>query len=244
MSKLTDTIYSTQHETVSDFSFDQRVAEVFPDMIQRSVPGYQTILHTLGLLTQRYAQAGSHLYDLGCSLGAASLMMRRHNPASGCKIIAVDNSAAMLERCQYHVNSYRGDTPIELHCNNIQEVVINNASVVVLNFTLQFVSPEERQQMLTTIYQGMKPGGLLLLSEKIRSEDGVMNELLIDLHHEFKRTNGYSELEISQKRTALEHVMKTDTIQIHKERLATAGFEHAELWYQSYNFCSFVALKK
>lgn len=243
MSKTTDTIYASPQGQVSDFSFDSQVAEVFPDMIQRSVPGYQTILHTLGLLTQRYAQADSKLYDLGCSLGAASLMMRRNNPQSGCTIVAVDNSEAMLERCRHHIEAYKGNTPIELHCASIQDVAIEDASVVVLNFTLQFIPPEQRQALLQRIYQGLRPGGLLLLSEKIRSEDNSMNELLVDLHHEFKRANGYSELEISQKRTALENVMKTDTIACHRSRLATAGFEHAELWYQSYNFCSLVAVK-
>ena len=241
--KITDTIYASPLEQVSDFRFDSQVAEVFPDMIQRSVPGYQTILHTLGLLTTRYAQADSNFYDLGCSLGAASLMMRRHNPQQNCRIIAVDNSQAMLNRCQHHVDSYRGDTPIELRCQNIQDAEITNASLVVLNFTLQFVTPEERQQILNRIYVGLRPGGLLLLSEKIRSDDLRMNELLVDLHHEFKRTNGYSELEISQKRTALEHVMKTDTISCHRQRLTQAGFQQAEVWYQSYNFCSMVALK-
>lgn len=243
MSKSTDTIYASPHGQVGDFSFDQQVAEVFPDMIQRSVPGYQTILHTLGLLTQKFAQEGSQFYDLGCSLGAASLMMRRHNPAANCKIIAVDNSQAMLERCRQHLEAYRGDTPIELHCANIQDVAVENASIVVLNFTLQFINPEERQALLSRIYHSLRPGGLLLLSEKIRSDDQTMNELLVDLHHEFKRANGYSELEISQKRTALENVMKTDTIACHKERLANAGFEHFDLWYQSYNFCSMLAVK-
>lgn len=228
---------------MSDFNFDQRVAEVFPDMIQRSVPGYQTILHTLGLLTERYAQAETNLYDLGCSLGAASLMMRRHNTQSHCKIIAVDNSEAMLERCQHHIDSYRGDTPIELHCQNIQDTEITNASIVVLNFTLQFVPPEQRQAILNKIAAGLKPGGLLLLSEKVRDNSASMNELLIDLHHEFKRTNGYSELEISQKRTALENVMKTDTIDLHHQRLSEAGFSESGVWYQSYNFCSIIAIK-
>lgn len=243
MKKVTDTLYASPHGQVSDFNFDQQVAEVFPDMIQRSVPGYQTILHTLGLLTQKYAQADSSFYDLGCSLGAASLMMRRHNTQPGCQIVAVDNSEAMLTRCRQHVEAFRGETPIELQCLNIQDVNIENASIVVLNFTLQFIQPEQRQALLNRIHQGLRPGGLLLLSEKIRSDDRVMNELLVDLHHEFKRINGYSELEISQKRTALEHVMKTDTIDCHKTRLAQAGFSHFDLWYQSYNFCSLVAMK-
>ncbi|MBW8192873.1 carboxy-S-adenosyl-L-methionine synthase CmoA [Neiella marina] len=242
MSHLTDTIYASQQQ-VADFNFDQQVADVFPDMIQRSVPGYQTILHTLGLLTERYSQANSNIYDLGCSLGAATLMMRRHNKQPGCTIISVDNSAAMLERAEQHINNYRGDTPVQLCCQDLQETEIINASMVVLNFTLQFIAPEQRLSALTNIANGMNDGGLLLLSEKIQHPDGVMNDVLIDLHHEFKRTNGYSELEISQKRTALENVMITESVDHHLQRLKEAGFSHAAVWYQSYNFCSMLAIK-
>lgn len=242
MSNSTDTIYASQQQ-VADFNFDQRVADVFPDMIQRSVPGYQTILHTLGLLTERYAQANSNLYDLGCSLGAATLMMRRHNKQPGCRIISVDNSPAMLARAEQHINNYRGDTPVELLCQNLQDTKISNASMVVLNFTLQFIAPEQRLDALTTIANGMNDGGILLLSEKINHPDEAINEALIDLHHEFKRANGYSELEISQKRTALENVMITESVECHLDRLKQAGFRHAAVWYQSYNFCSMLALK-
>ena len=243
MNQSTDNIYAATHSKISDFCFDQKVAEVFPDMISRSVPGYQTILHTLGLLTAKFAKSNSNFYDLGCSLGAASLVLRRHNSAANCQIISVDNSPAMLERCQHNIDSYKGNTPIELRCSNIQDVEIYNASIVVLNFTLQFLQPDERQMVINKIYQGLNAGGMLLISEKIRSEDQLMNELLIELHHEFKRANGYSELEISQKRTALENVMKTDSINCHKQRLQKAGFKHLELWLQNYNFCSFIAVK-
>nr|WP_224745736.1 carboxy-S-adenosyl-L-methionine synthase CmoA [Neiella litorisoli] len=242
VTRLTDNIYASEQQ-VADFNFDQRVADVFPDMIQRSVPGYQTILHTLGLLTERYAQANSNLYDLGCSLGAATLMMRRHNKQPGCQIVSVDNSKAMLERAEQHIHSYRGDTPIDLRCQNLQDTEITNASMVVLNFTLQFIEPEQRLDVLSQIAAGMNQGGMLLLSEKIQHADPVMNDVLIDLHHEFKRANGYSELEISQKRTALENVMKTESVETNLQRLQQAGFAHASVWYQSYNFCSIIALK-
>jgi tRNA (cmo5U34)-methyltransferase len=142
-----------------------------------------------------------------------------------------------------HVSAFKGDTPVEIIEDNILNVDIENASMVVLNFTLQFIAPEQRQSLLTKIAQGLKPGGLLLLSEKIAHTDEICNEQLIDLHHDFKRANGYSELEIAQKRTALENVMRTDNLNTHLSRLRKAGFSHNAPWFQCFNFFSLLAIK-
>jgi tRNA (cmo5U34)-methyltransferase len=238
-----DTIFSAPIDKIGDFTFDERVAEVFPDMIQRSVPGYSNIISTIGMLTQRFITDDSNLYDLGCSLGAATLSMRRYVDKKGCKIIAVDNSPAMVERCKLHINAYRSETPVEVVEADIRDINIENASVVVLNFTLQFLSPEDRQSLLTNIYNGLKKGGIVIISEKYTFEDPQANELLIDLHHDFKRANGYSELEISQKRTAIENVLRSDSITTHKTRLLDIGFSSAEVWYQCFNFGSMFAIK-
>lgn len=239
----TDNIFSQPIAHVGDFRFDQQVVEVFPDMIQRSVPGYSTILEVIGQLTGQYHQADSRLYDLGCSLGAATLAMRRNIRHSGCEIIGIDNSQPMIERCRSHLNAFRSDTPVTLMCDTIQNTKIERASVVVLNFTLQFVPPEEREQVIAHIYQGLLPQGLLIVSEKIHFEDEPIHKLVTDLHLDFKRGNGYSELEISQKRTAIENVMLTDTAETHFKRFTQAGFEHVEQWFQCFNFSSFVAIK-
>ena len=140
-----DAIYSQPQQKVNDFRFDQSVAEVFPDMIQRSVPGYNTIIDNIGQIANRYAQDNSQIFDLGCSLGAATLAMRRYISAENCEIIAVDNSQAMVERCQLHLDAFKANTPVQVLCDDLQNVEINNASVVVLNFTLQFIEPEQRQ---------------------------------------------------------------------------------------------------
>ena len=239
----TDLIFSNKQSKIKDFAFDAQVVEVFPDMISRSVPGYSTIIDTIGRLSQRYVIDNSQVYDLGCSLGAATLAMRKAITAKNCKIIGIDSSSAMVERCKMHVNAFKGDTPVEIIEGNILDIEIENASMVVLNFTLQFIAPEQRQELLTKIARGLKPGGLLLLSEKIAHNDQVCNELLIDLHHDFKRANGYSELEIAQKRTALENVMRTDTLDSHLNRLKQAGFKHNAPWFQCFNFFSLIAIK-
>jgi tRNA (cmo5U34)-methyltransferase len=237
-----DAIYS-QPQQVASFQFDQAVAEVFPDMIQRSVPGYSTIVDTIGQLCGRYAQDNSNIYDLGCSLGAVSLAASKYIDKKACEIIAVDNSAAMTKRCELHVKAYKSATPISVICDQLQDIEIEQASCVVMNFTLQFVEPQERDSIIQRIYAGLKPGGILILSEKLNHQSQQANELLVDLHHEFKRRNGYSELEISQKRTALEDIMRTDTLEQHKARIQQAGFDDLILWFSCFNFCSMVAIK-
>ncbi|EKO3687346.1 carboxy-S-adenosyl-L-methionine synthase CmoA [Vibrio metschnikovii] len=238
-----DTIFSAPIDKIGDFTFDERVVEVFPDMIQRSVPGYSNIISAIGMLAERFAKPHSNLYDLGCSLGAATLSMRRHIQQEGCKIIGVDNSSAMVERCKLHVNAYRSDTPVEIIEADIRDIQVENASVVVLNFTLQFLSPDDRYRLLENIYAGLRSGGILIISEKFIFPNQTAHELLIDLHHDFKRANGYSELEISQKRSAIENVMRPDSIEAHKARFKALGFSSYEMWFQCFNFGSMFAIK-
>jgi tRNA (cmo5U34)-methyltransferase len=238
-----DTLYANTLEHVGDFQFDEKVAAVFPDMIQRSVPGYTTILNMIGNMSERYVQAQSHCYDLGCSLGAATLAIRQGVKAENCKIIAVDNSSAMIDRCRKMINVDKGQVPVELHCADIQSINIQKASMVVINFTLQFIPLEERQAIIQKIYNGMLPGGVLLISEKIRFDDEPHQQLMTELYHNFKRTNGYSELEIAQKRMALENVLQPETIDAHKNRIKSAGFTSIDVWFQCFTFASFIAIK-
>lgn len=241
--KKHDNIYATPLNKVADFSFDESVVDVFPDMIQRSIPGYETIIHTIGELAKDAVTDNSTVYDLGCSLGAASLSVARGTQDKTCKIIGVDSSSAMVERCKRVVQAFTLPNPILIEQAMAQDVEIENASMVIMNFTLQFIPPADREALLTKIYQGLNPGGILVLSEKIRHPSRAGNELLIDLHHQFKRNNGYSELEVSQKRAALEKVMLTDTFDEHETRLKNAGFSDVVMWYKCYNFTSMVAIK-
>lgn len=244
MVKKQDEIYASPLDKIIDFDFDEKVADVFPDMIQRSVPGYGTMISTIGILAAKYAQADSRCYDLGCSLGAVSLAMRQRIDQPGCDIVAVDNSEAMIERGQELLASDSSSkVPVKMVCANIQDVAIENASVVVLNFTLQFIPPEERQALINRIYLGLKTGGILILSEKMAFDDDEKQSFHTDAHHDFKRANGYSDLEISQKRTALERVMIPETLPCHQLRLRSAGFDFNELWFQCFNFASLVAIK-
>jgi tRNA (cmo5U34)-methyltransferase len=248
-----DKLFATELDDIAGFRFDANVANVFPDMIQRSVPGYQSIVAMTGTLAERYGQANSTCYDLGCSLGASTIAMRHGISAEGCDIIAVDNSAEMTQRCESII---RADTatrdnssdtrplpPVKVLCRDILDMDITQASMVVMNFTLQFIAPDQREALIERIYQGLNPGGIFILSEKIAFADQHLNELMIDLHHSFKRANHYSELEIGQKRSALENVLVPETLEIHRQRLQKASFSSIDVWFQCFNFASLLAIK-
>lgn len=238
-----DNIYATPQLSIAGFRFDRAVASVFPDMIKRSVPGYETIIAMTGTLAERYVQSGSRCYDLGCSLGASTIAMRHHIPHDNCQIIAVDNSEAMLAQCREVLAQDDGRVPVELLCDDVQNVEVTNASMAVLNFTLQFIPVAQRSELLQHIADGLRPGGVLVLSEKVAFEDPQHQQLMIELHHNFKRANGYSDLEISQKRSALEDVLVPETLAVHRQRLRDAGFSSVDVWFQCFNFASLIAIK-
>lgn len=239
----TDRLYNRLLTESGSFRFDESVAKVFPDMINRSVPGYGTVVSLTGVIASYFAMDNTSIYDLGCSLGASTLSMRHQVTASNCSIIAIDNSEAMIDRCRQNLQSDSSLLPVELIHDNIENTSIRNASVVVLNFTLQFIPPERRSELLRKIMLGINPGGALILSEKICFPGDDDNELYSELHYAFKKANGYSSLEISQKRSALENVLFPETSDQHRQRLLECGFTRVSQWFQCLNFASFLGVK-
>jgi len=238
-----DNIFASPLSEIVDFVFDENVVDVFPDMINRSVPGYGTIINLIGIIAEHYAKPQTRLYDLGCSLGAASLSMRHRLTVENCEIISVDNAGAMIERLDKILQRDNSQTPVQTLCADIHDVDINNASVAVMNFTLQFIPLPERVAVIEKIYNGLNEGGCFILSEKISFSDKTESELQIDLHHEFKKSNGYSDLEIAQKRSALENVLLPETEIVHLQRLKEAGFTQVYPVFQCFNFASYLAIK-
>ena len=227
-----------------DFVFDDQVASVFEDMINRSVPGYSTIISMIGVLAERYCQEHSRIYDLGCSLGGATLAAAHRVKCDDYAVIAVDNSAAMIEKLDAKLSALpQINSRIESRREDLLQTDIFDASVVILNFTLQFIPLSERSNLLKRIYQGMKPGAVLIISEKIVFPDEKLNALFIQMYHSFKENMGYSKLEISQKRAALENVLLPETIEVHRDRIRDTGFHSFDVWFQCFNFASMVAFK-
>ena len=240
-----DRIYAADQDGDEPFRFNEAVADVFPDMLRRSIPGYAASIEAIGSLAARYVTEGSVCYDLGCSLGAATIAMRQGIRARDCRIIAVDNAPAMIERCNEIIaaEDRPSATPIETRLANIEDTDISNASMVVMNYTLQFLDVDTRDAIITRIFDGLLPGGLFLLSEKVIDEDPHMEKLLVDLHHEHKRRNDYSQLEVGRKRAALENVLIPETVTAHRQRLTAVGFAHTAVWLRYFNFVSIVAIK-
>ena len=238
-----DKVFPKPQESIEPFAFDEQVTEVFPDMLRRSIPGYATSLNMIEMFASRLSTPGSRIYDLGSSLGAATQAVCKGLTTGPVQIIAVDNSAAMIRRSRDILRHQPQTAAVQLVCADIRSVKITNASLVILNYTLQFLEPEERQPLLERIYNGLQAGGALLLSEKIAFEDEAEQSFQTDWYYAFKTYNGYSQMEISQKRTALENVLIPDTWQTHRRRLQEAGFKTIHLWHRFFRFASMIAIK-
>lgn len=241
-----DKIFETEDGS-EPFRFNASVARVFPDMLQRSIPGYAASIEAIGALAARFVRPGTTCYDLGCSLGAATLAMRQGIDEPACRIVAVDSSPAMIERCQEIIATddhlHGPETQVDLLEADIRDVDIGNASMVVLNYTMQFIDPDDRDELVAKIHAGLNEGGLLVLSEKVVDENAHMEELLVDLHHEFKRRNKYSSLEVARKRAALENVLVPETVAAHQARLERVGFSRSAVWLRFFNFVSIIAIR-
>ncbi|MBW5801418.1 carboxy-S-adenosyl-L-methionine synthase CmoA [Halomonas elongata] len=239
-----DAIFSTPLDRVASFSFDERVVACFPDMIRRSVPGYGQILAMLGPLARRHLRHGGHVYDLGCSLGAAGLALAGQLPVDAFRYTGIDLSPTMVERARQTLKEECPGHDMTVIEGDIRHQAYDASGMILLNFTLQFLDPTDRDAVVARLFEALEPGGVLILSEKIVADDEQDNAWLVERYHDFKRANGYSELEISQKRTALENVLVPDTLTAHHERLARAGFSRSLTWFQYLNFASLIAFKE
>ncbi|HCG68956.1 MAG TPA: carboxy-S-adenosyl-L-methionine synthase CmoA [Gammaproteobacteria bacterium] len=234
---MQDTIFAKSQQHIVDFAFDEAVVDVFPDMIRRSVPGYELVIPMGGLIAARHMNCGATAFDLGCSLGASSLALLSQCNKSDVRIVGVDNSSAMIDQARRTIN----DPRMSFRCEDLMKTDISGARVVMLNFVVQFLDPEDRDQLLTDIAQQMDPAGLLLLSEKVQDPNSDQQRFFDSTHLAWKRANGYSEMEVSQKRQALENVMRVETPEKHTQRLSKAGFQHILPWFMCMNWVSFAA---
>jgi len=238
-----DNLYSQMPAEAGSFAFDEAVTAVFEDMINRSVPGYQTMLGMLGVFARRFVRPGSTIYDLGASLGASTLMLRRHIDAPDTRIIAVDNASAMVEKCRDNLRRQPSPVPVEVRLGDIREIDFEPSSLVVMNLVLQFIPVEDRAPLLRRIHEALLPGGALLLMEKIRFDDPARQRFIDELHLDFKRANGYSEMEIARKRTALENFLLRESLAEHEIRLRDCGFGTVHPWFSCLNFAAVVAIR-
>lgn len=238
-----DEIYRACDDPAAPFEFSGQVVRVFPDMIERSVPGYRLLLELTPIVVRRAVQPDTRIYDLGCSLGAATLAARRAIQAPGVHITAVDNAPEMVKRCREEIAADNSKVPVDVVESDIRDVTIENASLVLVYFTLQFLPPDARDELVATIRRGMVDGGVLLLAEKFAFESESARAWMDAHHHDFKRVQGYSHLEIARKRQALDNVLVPETRRAHRERLERAGFREINDWFRCFNFGCIAAVK-
>jgi len=238
-----DKVFSEEIKKPSDFKFGATVANAFDDMVERSVPFYNEIQRMIIELAAEHALPNTQVIDLGCSTGTTMIGLNPH-VAQDIKFVGVDDSAEMLKKCEAKLQEAKFERDYELVLADLhEELHIENASVVILCLTLQFVRPIYRERLLKKIYEGLVPGGVLIISEKILAEDSLFNRNFIKYYYDYKRRNHYSEMEISQKREALENVLIPYKLSENTKILKEAGFQHIENFFKWYNFSGFIAVK-
>ena len=236
-----DNIFEDGNLSGLPFTFNQEVTEVFEDMILRSVPGYQTSLRLITQYTKNYYQPETNCYDIGCSLGASSLSILQAR--QDAKIIAIDNSEAMIKECRKRFEKFSQFKSINFIQEDVMESELDNASLVVVNYLIQFLDLNQRETLFKKIYKALLPGGLLLLSEKVHYKNSYESNRVFETHHKFKSSNGYSDLEISGKRDSLEGVLITETEEDHILRGIRTGFIHSTKVLSNLNFRTFIFCK-
>jgi tRNA (cmo5U34)-methyltransferase len=226
-----------------DFEFNERVAEVFDDMLDRSVPSYTMVVDMVGQLLEMNLQSGDTVYDLGCSTGTTLIMLAGRLQGMKLVFVGIDSSPAMISKATVKAELHSRADTIHFREQDIMDAVIDGAGAVILNYTLQFVRPLLREEFLRKVHRSLRPGGLLIVSEKIICQDSLFNREFIECHHQYKKERGYSELEIARKREALENVLIPFTSRENENLLQKAGFSSIEKFFQWFNFASFVAVK-
>jgi tRNA (cmo5U34)-methyltransferase len=239
---MKDTLFKSG-DLKGEFRFDAKVAEVFDDMLSRSVPFYGEVQRIITNLASEHYQDGTKIFDLGCSTGTTIINVC--NAAAGRKldIMGVDSSEPVIAKAREKIVKANLNAHIKLICKDIRDIEIKDASVVIMNYTLQFIEPKSRRALIRQIYDGLSKGGILLISEKVLEENGAMSELFIDKYYDFKREMGYSDLEIAKKREALDKVLIPMTTDAEIRLLKEVGFDNVSTFFKWFNFTSLIAVK-
>ncbi|MFH2124444.1 MAG: carboxy-S-adenosyl-L-methionine synthase CmoA [Pseudomonadota bacterium] len=237
-----DTLFAIS-QVQEDFVFSERVAQVFDDMLDRSIPFYQEVIQGTARLLNTFLQQNDTVIDLGCATGTTLLQLARLLPGQGLQFTGIDNSPAMLHQARLKAEMFSKEDQISFVVRDITDLDQAGTGAFLLNYTLQFIRPLRRKEFIHRLFDNLRPGGVLILSEKKISHDPLLNRKYIDIYHQFKLERGYSELEIAKKREALENILIPFSIEENRELLLGAGFTNVETFFQWFNFVSFIAIK-
>lgn len=246
--KKQDKVFAQEITNIRPFEFNENVAHVFDDMAERSIPFYKEVQKMVTTLSLTYFQEGTVIYDLGSStattLSLISQGMKDHK-IENYRMIGIDSSSAMCKEAEMKLDSVHGDRKkISIQEGDLFDLPIENASVVIMNYTLQFIDPLKREKLIRHIYKGLCHNGILLVSDKMLQSNTDTSRIFIENYYEMKRANGYSDLEISQKREALENVLIPYSVKEEVTLFRHCGFEAVDMFFSWYNFSSFICMKK
>lgn len=243
MTKQKDQLFAERNREIDAFDFGEQTAEVFDDMLERSIPMYRELQRMTGELANEFAMTGTNVYDLGCSTGG-TLQTLCSSVEREVRFVGVDFSKPMLDKAQENFKRLDIRRDYRFEQADLNEAVrIENASVVILNLTLQFIRPLYRDRLISHIASGLVDNGCLILVEKVLSNDSLFNRAFVKLYYDMKKRNGYSELEIAQKREALENVLIPYRVDENIELLRKNGFGHTDIFFKWYNFCGILGIK-
>lgn len=238
-----DDIFKEKFKKSYDFKFDERVTNVFDDMVVRSVPFYPEVQRMIAEIARDYAQPNTNVYDLGCSTGTTIINLNEYLDKS-ITLNGIDASEEMLAKCRSNIKKAGIKSNVILEKGDLNKPVkLKNASAVIMCLTLQFVRPLKRTQLLQSIFDQLNPGGVIILFEKVLGESHEFNRQFIKYYYDFKRRNDYDEMEIAQKREALENVLIPYKLMENIEMLDNIGFNSIETYFKWYNFAGILAIK-
>jgi tRNA (cmo5U34)-methyltransferase len=225
------------------FEFNEQVARVFDDMAVRSIPLYEETIRSSVDWALDFYQSESKIIDIGCSTGTCIAAIAA-NSAYKINFVGVDSSASMIKKARIKLKSFVRDHSIDLKCEDALLSDYSGASVVIMNYTLQFVSITKRAELLQKIFDNMLDNGILFISDKLTSSCKEFNETIVNNYHAFKKSNNYSSTEIERKKETLENVLLPLSFEDEVSLIKNAGFSSVEPILKWNNFCSFVAIKK
>jgi len=233
---LKDQVFNKPIE--KQFEFDEEVASVFDDMLNRSVPFYKENLNLQIEILHNFLNENDKVIDLGSSTGTFLIELSKRKKL---KLIGLDSSKAMINRSVNKARAFGAD--VEFINGDFMEYDLHGAKAIIANYTVQFIRPLKREKLISKIYNSLEKDGVFLMSEKLITENKKLNKIMIDIYYDYKKKMGYSEFEIAQKREALENVLIPYTMQENIEMLKNAGFKDIEVIFRWNNFASFIAFK-
>ncbi len=241
--KKKDNIFDSKYKT-HDFVFDEKVASVFDDMVSRSVPMYKESMVAAVSLSKSFVKPNSKVYDIGCSTGSLLIKFAELFDDKSIELIGIDSSQFMLNEAKKKIQKTNLTPKVILKKQDIEQTLnIKNASVVFMNYTLQFIRPLNRQKVLDQIFSGMKNNSALIIIEKVLGNDSLFNRMYIDLYFRYKASVGYSDLEIKNKRESLENVLIPYRIDENIELLKRSGFKSVDIFFKWFNWSGIIAVK-